>query len=77
LYSVVALRYALLPAADQAQGEVAWVGKQDVTFSDAITAVRGWLWTHWVFPRAGHAEAFAKIPPEFRQFLLRALAPAA
>jgi hypothetical protein len=77
LYSVVALRYALLPAADQAQGEVAWAGKQDVTFSDAITAVRRWLWTHWVFPRAGHAEAFAKIPEEFGQFLLCALAPAA
>jgi hypothetical protein len=77
LYSVVALRYARLPAADQAQGEIAWPGKQDGTFSDAITAVRRWLWVHWVFPRAGHANAFAKIPSEFRQFLLRALAPAA
>ena len=56
---------------------VAWAGKTAVTFSDAITAVRCWLWTHWVFPRAGHAEAFAKLPEEFRQFLLHALAPAA
>jgi hypothetical protein len=56
---------------------VAWEGKQAVTFSDAITAVRRWLWTHWVFPRAGHDAAFEKLPEEFRQLLLYALAPAA
>lgn len=34
-------------------------GKEDVTFSEAITAVRRWLWVEWVFairanaPRAG------------------------
>src|SRR5947209_6581233 len=42
LYSVVALLYWLLPAADQEQGTVEWEGKQTVTFSDAITAVRRW-----------------------------------
>ena len=63
--------------ADGLNPEVAWEGKEAVTFSDAITAVRRWLWTHWVFPRAGHAEAFAKLPRPFQQLLLRALAPAA
>jgi hypothetical protein len=77
LYSMVALLYAWLPAAAQAEGEVAWDGKATVTFSDAITAVRRWLWTQWVFPRAGHAEAFAKLPQGFQQLLLSALAPAA
>jgi len=77
LYSVVALLYWWLPAAAQTAGEVAWEGKQTVTFSDAISAVRRWLWTQWVFPRAGHAEAFAKLPPVFQRFLLSALAPAA
>jgi DDE superfamily endonuclease len=77
LYSVVALLYGLLPPADQDQGTVEWDGKDTVTFSDAITAVRRWLWTHWVFPQAGHAEAFAKLPEAFRQLLLYALAPAA
>jgi DDE superfamily endonuclease/putative transposase ISC1217 len=77
LYSVVALRYWLLPPTDQDQGTVDWEGKQTVTFSDAISAVRRWLWTNWVFPRAGHAEAFAKLPQEFQQLLLSALAPAA
>jgi DDE superfamily endonuclease len=77
LYSVVALLYWLLPPAAQEQGGVEWEGKQTVTFSDAITAVRRWLWTQWVFPRAGHAEAFAKLPQAFQQLLLSALAPAA
>ena len=77
LYSVVALLYWLLPLPDQEQGTIDWEGKRAVTFSDAITAVRRWLWTHWVFPRAGHADAFEKLPPSFRQLLLYALAPAA
>jgi DDE superfamily endonuclease/Archaeal putative transposase ISC1217 len=77
LYSVVALRYWLLPPADQDQGTVEWDGKHTVTFSDAISAVRRWLWAHWVFPRAPHAETFAKLPEEFQQLLLSALAPAA
>ena len=77
LYSVVALLYGLLPEPDQQQGMIDWEGKQTVTFSDAITAVRRWLWTHWVFPRAGHAKAFEKLPGAFQQLLLYALAPAA
>src|SRR5258708_5191358 len=54
-----------------------WEGRQRVPLLDAFTAVRRWLWTHWVFPRAGHAEAFAKVPEAFRRFLLYALAPVA
>jgi hypothetical protein len=77
LYSVVALLYAWLPATAQADEKGAWEGKETVTFSDAITAVRRWLWRHWVFPRGGHAEAFAKLPEAFQQLLLSALAPAA
>lgn len=77
LYSVVALMYGLLPPEEQEQGEVAWEGKATVTFSDAITAVRRWLWTQWVFPRAGHGQTFAKLPEAFQQLLLTALAPAA
>jgi hypothetical protein len=73
LYSVVALPYWLLPSADQEQGVVEWVGKATVTFSDAITAVRRWLWARWVFPRAGHADTFAKLPEAFQQLLLAGL----
>jgi hypothetical protein len=77
LYSVVALMYWLLPSAAQEQGVVEWEGKDTVTFSDASSAVRRWLWAHWVFPRAGHGGTFAKLPEAFQQFLLSALAPAA
>jgi DDE superfamily endonuclease/Archaeal putative transposase ISC1217 len=77
LYSVVALMYWSLPTGEQEQGVVEWEGKATVTFSDAITAVRRWLWTRWVFARAGHSDAFAKLPEAFRQLLLYGLAPSA
>ncbi len=56
---------------------VEWTGKRDVTFSDAITAVRRWLWREWVFAIPGYQQAFAKLTRPFRTLLLHALAPAA
>src|SRR5262245_5530085 len=61
LYSVVALWYAQLPAEAQGEAGVDWEGKAAVTFSDAITAVRRWLWAGWVFATAGHDGPFAKL----------------
>jgi hypothetical protein len=52
LYSVVAVLFHTLPEAKRAGG-VVWPGKVGVTFSDALTAVRRWVWTEGVFPRAG------------------------
>jgi hypothetical protein len=49
----------------------------DVTFSDAITAVRRWLWLEWVLAIPGHRDAFQKLNPGLRQILLNGLAPAA
>jgi DDE superfamily endonuclease len=77
LYSVVALLYEQLPSEAQEQGGVDWDGKATVTFSDAISAVRRWLWANWVFVKGGHNDAFAKLPEPLRQALLYALAPAA
>ncbi len=77
LYSVVALWYERLPAEAQAGPGVEWEGKAAVTFSDAITCVRRWLWTDWVFATGGQAGAFAKLPEPLRRALLYALAPAA
>jgi hypothetical protein len=76
LYTVVALLYAALPARYARVRGVDWPGKQDVTFSDAITAVRRWLWQQWVFTIPGHSEAFQKLPAGFRSLLLSGLAPA-
>jgi hypothetical protein len=77
LYSVVALLYWLLPVQEQEQGVVEWEGKKSVTFSDAITAVRRWLWADWVFATGGHDRAFGKLPQQLQEVLLYALAPAA
>jgi hypothetical protein len=77
LDSVVALLYAQLPAEVQEAGGVDWDGKVTVTFSNAISAVRRWLWANWVFVKGGHAHAFSKLPEPLRQALLYALAPAA
>jgi hypothetical protein len=77
LYTVVALLYEQLPAEAQGAGGVDWDGKEGVTFSDAITAVRRWLWGNWVFAQGDHAPALAKLPEPLREVLLYALAPAA
>ena len=75
MYTVVALLYAELPARYTRVRVVDWPGKRDVTFSDAITAVRAWV--EWVFAIPGHREAFSKLRGPFRQIVLNGLAPAA
>ncbi len=75
-YTVVACLYSQLPKWYAGMRAVDWTGKQDVTFSDAITAVRRWLWLEWVFAVPGHREAFQKLTRPFRCLLLYALAPA-
>jgi hypothetical protein len=76
LYTVVALLYWQLPH-EPCEGGVDWVGKEGVTFSDAITVVRRWLWGEWVFATAGPDDAFTKLPESLREALVYALAPAA
>jgi hypothetical protein len=77
LYTVVIWLYAELPARSRRARVVDWPGKSDVTFSEAITAVRRWLWVEWVFAIPGHREAFSKLSGPFRHIRLNGLAPAA
>jgi DDE superfamily endonuclease len=77
LYSVVVALYTLMPKRQARLRYIDWPGKHYVTFSDAITAVRRWLWLEWVFAIPGHDEAFAKLTLPFRQLVLHGLAPAA
>jgi hypothetical protein len=77
LYTVVAWLYTQLRTQETPVGRVAWPKKEGTTFSDAITVVRRWLWTEWVFARQGHEQAFAKLPEALQEILLSALAPAA
>jgi hypothetical protein len=74
LYRVVASLYEQLPAAQAEVGEE-WEGKTAVTFSDAITAVRRWLWTNWDFEKGCPDDHFRKLPEPLRRTLLYALAP--
>ena len=48
LFSVVVLLYAELPVGTTAEGAVSYRGKAEVTFSDAISAVRRRLWLEGV-----------------------------
>jgi DDE superfamily endonuclease len=77
LYTVVALLYAGLPASARAEGAVTYRGKAEVTFSDAISAVRRRLWREGVFESHGQTEVFENLPPVLREVILAALAPAA
>jgi len=77
LYTVVAVLFAQMPARYRSVRVIDWLGKKEVTFSDAITAVRRWLWQEWVFAIPGHQRAFAKLRRPFRAMLLYGLAPAA
>lgn len=77
LYTVVAALYVQLPARRRRGGMMTWLGKEDVTFSDALTAVRRWLWVEWVFAIPGHGMAFSKLKRPFQQLLLAGLTPAA
>jgi hypothetical protein len=77
LYTVVAWLYAELPKRWSRVRVVDWPGKREVTFSDAITAVRRWLWLDWVLAIPGHRDGFQKLAPGLRRILLNGLAQAA
>jgi hypothetical protein len=76
LYSVVAMLYATLPPRRRVGG-VAWPGKTIVTFSDALAAVRRWIWAEGVFAHVPEGPSIQKLPPPIREILYAALAPAA
>jgi hypothetical protein len=77
LYSVVVVLYTQMPRRYRRLRAVDWPGKKEITFSDAITAVRRWLWVEWVFAVPGHRNAFAQLARPFRQLVLYGLTPAA
>jgi hypothetical protein len=77
LYTMVVWLYLELPARYRRVRVVDWLGKSEVTFSDAITAVRRYVWVEGVFSLTGHREAFEKLGRPLRQILLQGLAPTA
>jgi hypothetical protein len=77
VFSLVSLLFASLPAGRNAKLAVNWAGKADVTFSDAITGVRRWLWRSWIFVDADKRGGFAKLSPKLQDLVLKGLAHAA
>lgn len=77
LFSVVTMLYESLPNRARSAARVNWPGKVETTFSDAISAVRRWLWVDWVFANHGFSAVFSKLPRPFQETLLSALAPTA
>lgn len=76
VYSMVVLLYQQMPK-EQHEQVVSWSGKETISFSDAITSVRRWLWSSCIFETAGHEQTFSKLPQDLRKILLYSLAPAA
>jgi DDE superfamily endonuclease len=77
LYTLVVWLYTELPVRYRRVRVVDWGRKVDVTFSDAITAVRRYLWVEGIFSLSGHREAFQKLGGPLRQIVLQGLAPPA
>ena len=75
LYSVVVCLYSQIPSVYGIQ-YAKWVGKEGITFSDALSGVRRWLWVEWVFRVFGQKEWFENLPKGFQEVLLNGLAPA-
>jgi hypothetical protein len=75
LYSVVASLYHALPV-NMRVGAIAWPGKTGVTFSDALAAVRRWVWSDGVFAQVEGGSAIEQLPDPVRAILYSALAPA-
>ncbi len=76
LYTVVAILFHTLPESKRT-GTVKWPGKTVITFSDALAAVRRWLWAESLLPQAGQTTGLEKLPESVRELLLTTLAPAA
>jgi hypothetical protein len=76
LYTVAVVLYVGLPRYGRLGVGVLWPGKQDATFSDALMAVRRWLWVEWVFAIPGHGSEVSKLSRPFKHLLLAGLTPA-
>lgn len=62
LYTVVAVLYHQL-SPQQRRSCLTWPGKVGITFSDALAAVRRWLWADWVLPETLGEGTLEKLTP--------------
>lgn len=73
LSTIVVWLHEELPGRGIGVRVVDWPGKHDVTFSDAITVVRRWLWREWVLAIPGHHDAFEELTPGSQRLPLNGL----
>jgi hypothetical protein len=76
LYSVVALLYNQVPVQRRVRA-IEWPGKVGISFADALTTVRRWVWEEGVFAQVQGGAAIQKLPDPLREVLYASLAPAA
>ncbi len=74
LFSLIALMFDQLPKKYK-HNFIVWNGKKNITFSDAITAVRRFLWVEWIFETLHFKQTFQKFPQKLQRMLLYNLAP--
>lgn len=77
LYSLVAYWFANLPARQNKEIHVPWLGKTSLTFSDALVAVRSNLWRQQLFQRTGKSKPADKLSTRAKNAIIRLLALAA
>ncbi len=80
LFSVVSLVFHHATRGGERPAEpraTPWYAKAEVTFSDAIAAVRRLLWQETILKGPANHEAFQKLPPPLRETLLDHLSLAA
>src|SRR5262249_16946143 len=58
-------------------GAITWPAKAGWTSSDALAAVRRWVWAEGVFAPRGGGSVVEELPPPWREVLGAARAPAA
>ena len=76
LYSMVASLHNERPA-QRRVGSIERPGTTGVTISDALTAVRRWVWAEGVFAKVENGSAVEKRPTALREIVYSALAKAA
>ncbi len=77
LYTVVVLLYLNLPAKAKQKVAILWDGKQTLTFSDMIVAVRREIWIQWVFVKPNGINTLAKLSSKVREAIFNAVLQAA
>ena len=69
LYTVVVVFYDTMPQSSTHLRERSWAGKEWITFGDAITSVRHYLWMEWIFEQTPGGASVRKLPRPVRRLL--------